>query len=311
MRGTELELKRRPSYTPPSRLASAALSANGPSSTSSTSVVVGPERDPLVDAHQRLIGEVFLLRGQMQDMGSTINRGVSPRLQLRDPLLGRGEARRFNLDPEITLGTQRFPWTMRSYLGPGGPSLDPGIMAGARRNPEVSSLDPEITDWNPEEPGGSYLDPEIIIWNPKAIGEPGGTVLRLPRQGYYRHLFGFRILPLESWPPSSSYAVFYFYRKSLTGLEGAGVGVMTQMPGFAAFHVWRSRILIAPGTPMRLRLQRGFSGVILRVRALSFSPRSLYAAWKMMLPELPLFTSILFTRQFATVSDMTRRRDAG
>ncbi|KAF3513134.1 hypothetical protein F2Q69_00005726 [Brassica cretica] len=44
------------------------------------------------------------------------------------------------------------------------------------------------------------------------------------------------------------------------------------------------------------------SGVILRVRALSSSPRSLYAAWKMMLPGLPLSTSILLTRQFATVS---------
>ena len=60
--------KRRPSYTPPPRLARAALSANGPSSTSSTSVEVGPDSDPLVDAHRRLIGEVFLLRGQMQDM---------------------------------------------------------------------------------------------------------------------------------------------------------------------------------------------------------------------------------------------------
>ncbi|KAF3581022.1 hypothetical protein DY000_02031509 [Brassica cretica] len=60
--------KRRPSYTPPPRLARAALSANGLSSTSSTGVEVGPDRDLLVDAHLRLIGEVFLLRGQMQDM---------------------------------------------------------------------------------------------------------------------------------------------------------------------------------------------------------------------------------------------------
>ena len=64
-----------------------------------------------------------------------------------------------------------------------------------------------------------------------------GTILRLPRQGYYRYLFGFRILPLGSWPLSSSYIVLYFCRKSLTCLEGAGVGVMTQVPGFAAFHV--------------------------------------------------------------------------
>ncbi|KAF3571137.1 hypothetical protein F2Q69_00059529 [Brassica cretica] len=38
------------------------------------------------------------------------------------------------------------------------------------------------------------------------------------------------------------------------------------------------------------------SGVILRVRALSSSPKSVYAAWKMMLPKLPLSTSILFTK---------------
>ncbi|KAL0771606.1 hypothetical protein Bca101_036757 [Brassica carinata] len=52
--------KWRPSYTPPSRLAKAALSANGLSSTSSTSIEVGPNRDPLVDAHRRLIGEELL-----------------------------------------------------------------------------------------------------------------------------------------------------------------------------------------------------------------------------------------------------------
>ncbi|KAF2596264.1 hypothetical protein F2Q68_00009768 [Brassica cretica] len=60
--------KRRPSYTPPPRLARAALSANGPSSTSSTSVEVGPDHDPLMDVHWRLISKVFLLRGQMKDM---------------------------------------------------------------------------------------------------------------------------------------------------------------------------------------------------------------------------------------------------
>ncbi|KAF3508395.1 hypothetical protein F2Q69_00006046 [Brassica cretica] len=87
---------------------------------------------------------------------------------------------------------------------------------------------------NPKEPEGFFLRPEDL--------EPRGTVLRHPRQGYYRYLFGFHILPLGSWPLSSSYAVFYFCRKSLTGLEGAGVGVMTQVPGFAAFHVWRSRV---------------------------------------------------------------------
>ena len=60
--------KRRLSYTPPPRLARAAFSANGLSSTSSTSAEVMPNRDPLVYAHRRLIGEVFLLRSQVQDM---------------------------------------------------------------------------------------------------------------------------------------------------------------------------------------------------------------------------------------------------
>ncbi|KAF2548901.1 hypothetical protein F2Q70_00021513 [Brassica cretica] len=141
-------------------------------------------------------------------------------------------------------------------------SIGPGTETGARRrcrNPEIlysgdrtgalmhldpeafeamlesGGLDPEIVFWNLEEPGDSSLDHEIFDWNPEAIGEPGGTVLRLPRQDYYRYLFGFRILPLGSWPLSSSCAVFYFCRKSLTSLEGAGVGVMTQVPGLRCF----------------------------------------------------------------------------
>ena len=60
--------KRRPFYTPPPRLARVSSSVNGLSSTSSTGAEAVPNRDPLVDAHWRLIGEVFLLRGQMQDM---------------------------------------------------------------------------------------------------------------------------------------------------------------------------------------------------------------------------------------------------
>ncbi|KAF2567574.1 hypothetical protein F2Q68_00025646 [Brassica cretica] len=214
---------------------------------------------------------------------------------------------RFREDPGVIRGPKVVedpggsPWILRSLWGPGGPSLDPGIMTGARRQLRGVPFDPEIISgplciWtlrshgNPEaseavlEPGG--LDPEITDWNREGNPEvlpwilyvgPGvvwgtlgflfrsgacirtrsslgtrnillfaGTVLRLPRQDYYRYLFGFRILPLGNWQLSSSYAVFYFCRKSLTGLDGAGVGVMTQVPGFAAFHVWRSRILIAP-----------------------------------------------------------------
>ena len=48
------------------------------------------------------------------------------------------------------------------------------------------------------------------------------------------------------------------------------------------------------------------SGVTLRVRVLSSSPRSWYAIWKIMLLELPLSTRILFTKQFATVREITR-----
>ncbi|KAF3610822.1 hypothetical protein DY000_02049179 [Brassica cretica] len=111
--------------------------------------------------------------------------------------------------------------------------LDPEIAFEAVLEP--GGLDPEIAVWNPEEPGGSSLDPEIFDWKPEAIGEPRGTVLRLPRQDYYWYLFGFRIPPLGSWPLSSSYDVFYFCRKSLTGLEGAGVCVMTQVSGLRYF----------------------------------------------------------------------------
>ncbi|KAF2570817.1 hypothetical protein F2Q70_00004311 [Brassica cretica] len=152
--------------------------------------------------------------------------------------------------PLVTWRLRKDPVITR---GPGGRTRKGGHPGTPRSwgSPEVawepggSPLDPEIFDLNPEAMW-ELGDPEVFDWNPEAIGEPGGTILRLPRQDNYRYLFGFRILPLGSWPLSSSYAIFYFCRKSLTCLEGAGVGVMTQVPGFAAFHVWRSRVLIAP-----------------------------------------------------------------
>ncbi|KAF3573288.1 hypothetical protein F2Q69_00059713 [Brassica cretica] len=132
--------------------------------------------------------------------------------------------RRFLLDPKVILNLEvvwepggSF-WTRRSYETEG--HFEPGGCLGTRRfllYPKVV-LNPKVSFG----PGGRF--------------EPGGTVLRLPRQDNSRYLFGFRIMPLGSWPLSSSYAVFYFCRKSLTGLEGAGVGVMTQVLGFAAFH---------------------------------------------------------------------------
>ncbi|KAF2549633.1 hypothetical protein F2Q70_00021540 [Brassica cretica] len=156
-------------------------------------------------------------------------------------------------DPEVPVrprgllsGTRRsFLLVLRPRLGPEG---DVGIRIFS---------DLIRRSWL--EPGGFYdwtRSPLRLCWNPKVwirrslVGTRRffevvmtpmrprlhrGTVLRLPRQGYYRYLFGFRILPLGSWPLSSSYAVFYFCRKSLTGLEGAGVGVMTQVPGLRCF----------------------------------------------------------------------------
>ncbi|KAF3522815.1 hypothetical protein F2Q69_00048817 [Brassica cretica] len=60
--------KRHLSYTPPPRLARAALSAGGLSSISSTSAEIMPNRDLLADAYRRLTSEALLLRGQVQDM---------------------------------------------------------------------------------------------------------------------------------------------------------------------------------------------------------------------------------------------------
>ncbi|KAF2554072.1 hypothetical protein F2Q68_00034531 [Brassica cretica] len=260
--------KRRPSYTPPPRLARATLSANGLSSTSSKSAEVVPNRDLLVDAHRRLIGEVFLLCSQMKDMVARrdlliqqvkasarwelMKEWLEKRVEHWNPLLVapfgfmnndasysypllvashasdssvlhilRGclsayspvEIRRLHWDPGI------YIWTLRSHG-------NPEVLSDAVWEP--GGLDSKIFDWNPEvlevEPEGSSSDPETFGRNPEAIGEPGGTVFRLPRQGYYRYLFGFRILPLGSWSLSSSYDVFYFCRKSLTGFRGCWCG---------------------------------------------------------------------------------------
>ncbi|KAF3532891.1 hypothetical protein DY000_02039504 [Brassica cretica] len=190
--------------------------------------------------------------------------------------------------PGGRLGTRRFLQNLRSYLGSGG-RFEPRGCSGpeGRLGTRRFLLDPEVI-LNPKVsvgprghfkpggcsgPGGRFElgGPEIFSGHEEFLGTrrfliTRGTVLRLPRQDYSQYLFGFHILLLGSWPLLSSYDVFYFCRKSLAGLEGAGVGVMTQVPGFAAFHVWRRRVLIAPctfhngtlGTPMRLRLHMGF-----------------------------------------------------
>ncbi|KAF2572470.1 hypothetical protein F2Q70_00002765 [Brassica cretica] len=152
------------------------------------------------------------------------------------------------LDPKVVWEIEKV-WIRRSLVGT-------RRFGSGDRWLEPEGLDPEIAGWNPEEPRGSSLDPEILGLEPGGYGGTrrygarirtrssfgtqnvlffARTVLRLSRQDYYRYLFGFRILPLGSWPLSSSYAVFYFCRKSLTCLEGAGVGVMTQVPGLRCF----------------------------------------------------------------------------
>ncbi|KAF3531420.1 hypothetical protein DY000_02039529 [Brassica cretica] len=421
--------KRHLSYTPPPRLARAALSAGGLSSISSTSAEIVPNRDLMADAHRRLTSEVLLLRGQVQDMmacrdlliqqvrasarweimkewlekrvdhwnpeeeyrrhlflsggfnhrSENLSQAATPRSVIGSrfserPSVGtkirtvdfrlnketrkalifqrswisanttrqanqntimttikyknrKKRAKRslipnlrmsvYNKRPKFcsssvatalarSLRSDRAEWAFGRYVatelwlelgryslendlvirrlhedpriigegGAGAPlgSLDcvwdpevpvrsRGLLSGTRRDVttpmrprlhrgsflfdrmlEPRGLDPEIVFWNLMEPGGSSLDPEIFDWNPEAIGEPKGssldfirTVLRLPRQDYYRYLFGFCILPLRSWPLSSSCDVFYFCMKSLTCLEGAGVGVMTQVPGLCCF----------------------------------------------------------------------------
>ncbi|KAF3507023.1 hypothetical protein F2Q69_00005975 [Brassica cretica] len=157
-------------------------------------------------------------------------------------------------NPEMLLGFEGRFWSPEA-------ALDPAVTFRTRR----LSKDPEVI-WEPRGPGGrirtrmSFGNPEVPSdpEDPETAWGPEGTILCLPRQDCSWYLFGFRILPLGSWPLSSSYVVFYFCGKSLTSLEGAGVGVMTQVPAFAAFHVWRSRVLTAPWTPMRLRLHKGF-----------------------------------------------------
>ncbi|KAF3509170.1 hypothetical protein F2Q69_00006890 [Brassica cretica] len=116
------------------------------------------------------------------------------------------------------------PLVLMESPGPGQPlylnkDLDPGVVRDLVGILMFLRLDPAVAA------RGSLGTQNILFFE--------GTVLRLPRQGYYQYLFVSRIMPLGSWPLSSSYAVFYFCRKSLIGLEGAGVGVMTQVPGFA------------------------------------------------------------------------------
>ncbi|KAF3502338.1 hypothetical protein F2Q69_00042264 [Brassica cretica] len=131
-------------------------------------------------------------------------------------------------------------WSLENDLVTRRLHEDPGIIEDGGTNALLGSLD---RVWNPEgvlEPGG--LDPEIAGWNPEirgshkdpeSFGEPWVSFLD---QGLAQG-------PGVPWEPE----MFYFslgpyclprqdyYRKSLTGLEGAGVGVMTQVPGLRCF----------------------------------------------------------------------------
>ncbi|KAF2586057.1 hypothetical protein F2Q70_00036162 [Brassica cretica] len=153
--------KRRPSYTPLPRLARAALSANGLSSTSSTSVEVGPNRDPLVVAHRRLIGEVFLLRGQMQDM-----------VARWDLLVQQVKAvgKKYSMKRLLQLPSSRSlpPGFGFLPLGPG--SLPPG-------------LGPCPQVWVPAPRSGSLppgLGPCPQVWVLHPVTGPGPQVWELP-----------------------------------------------------------------------------------------------------------------------------------
>ena len=64
----KVKARKRRLYTPPPRLAGAALSAGSLSSISSISAEIMSNRDLLADAHRRLTSEALLLRGQVQDM---------------------------------------------------------------------------------------------------------------------------------------------------------------------------------------------------------------------------------------------------
>ncbi|KAF2541068.1 hypothetical protein F2Q68_00031004 [Brassica cretica] len=151
---------------------------------------------------------------------SSMDVGVAPDVKITQGLEGSLGTRRSRKDPEVTWEPVGFP-------------LDPGIMIGARRlydDPKGFPLDPEIVSG----PWCLCLDLEVI-W------EPGDRNLEVLPQ-ILRSLLGTRRL---SGNP-----------ESLTGLEGAGVGVMTQVPGFAAFHVWISRDYEGP------RCALGCTGVL-------------------------------------------------
>ncbi|KAF2586524.1 hypothetical protein F2Q70_00036198 [Brassica cretica] len=168
-------------------------------------------------------------------------------------------------------GTRKAGWSL--VMEPGGCRVNPFFRPGGRPLsmsffrccilPFIlrSYLDLEIM-W---EPGGSPFDPEIVsgpgghvgtkrlLWTQRSFGNPEVPLALevVLNPGLYKNLevYLFQALrcfhdPETAWGPKGT--VLRLPRKSLTGLEGAGVGVMTQVLGFAAFHVWRRRDLVIP-----------------------------------------------------------------
>ncbi|KAG5384272.1 hypothetical protein IGI04_035742 [Brassica rapa subsp. trilocularis] len=216
-----------------------------------------PNQDLLVDAHWRITCEALLLRGQVQDMMACRDLLIQQvRASVRWELMREWMEKRvdhWNLEEEYRRHlflSGGFGRQSENVSQAATPRSDPKVLylghgteVGARGDVGIQRFFSRIRrSWL--EPGGFYdLDPEVIrrsYWDPSVYGPLGRigtqrTVLHLPRQDYYRYLFRFLILPLGSWPPSSSYDVFYFCRKSLTCLKGAGMGVVTQVPGLRCF----------------------------------------------------------------------------
>ncbi|KAF3557006.1 hypothetical protein F2Q69_00013400 [Brassica cretica] len=159
-------------------------------------------------------------------------------------------------------------WSLENDLVTRRLHEDPGIIKDGGTNALLGSLD---RVWNPEESGDSLirsgdrgLNPEVSVIGPRGqsyyafegVLEPGGLdpeivvgtrrffeVVMTPMRPRLHRDQGLAQGPGVPWEPE----MFYFslgpyclprqdyYRKSLTGLEGAGVGVMTQVPGFRCF----------------------------------------------------------------------------
>ncbi|KAF3597867.1 hypothetical protein DY000_02020570 [Brassica cretica] len=116
------------------------------------------------------------------------------------------------------------PINPRLHRGePGGSSLD---FIHRTRN-RLGNLGFPFLDW------GLAYGPEVP-WEPEIFGFSQGPYSAFLGKTTTGTCLDF-VFCRSEWPLSSSYVVFYICRKSLTCLEGAGVGVMTQVPGLRSF----------------------------------------------------------------------------